>query len=131
MQMPFGKYRGKDLRDIPSDYLRWLIHSNVITTKGLREAVNQELIDRAPQNSWGSGRFHDPPPPPPPPPPSPPPAGRIQIYVPRECLALLAELVESGFRQLALKRHPDRGGTNEGMQELSELRDTLRMQLGK
>jgi hypothetical protein len=25
MEMPFGKHKGEDLEDIPSDYLKWLI----------------------------------------------------------------------------------------------------------
>jgi len=25
MEMPFGKYQGKEIEDIPSDYLRWLM----------------------------------------------------------------------------------------------------------
>jgi hypothetical protein len=38
MIMPFGDYRGKDLEDIPSDYLNWII--NKVTT-------NDELVEEA------------------------------------------------------------------------------------
>lgn len=38
MIMPFGAHIGKDLEDIPSDYLQWII--NKVTT-------NDELVEEA------------------------------------------------------------------------------------
>ena len=45
MQMPFGKYAGYDLEEVPKDYLLWL--SNNIDLYGdLREAVFDELVGK-------------------------------------------------------------------------------------
>lgn len=40
MKMPFGKYVNKDMEDIPSSYLRWLIDD-------LDEQKNADLIEAA------------------------------------------------------------------------------------
>ena len=45
VEMPFGKYRGQDLTDIPTDYLRWLQTLPDLNRK-LREAVAEELAVR-------------------------------------------------------------------------------------
>lgn len=128
MRMPFGKWRDHELADVPSDYLRWLLDADIIRTDDLLEAVEEELQGRSARRKRAQ-YSHGYTAPPPPPPPPPPPVGKVQLYVSRDMLQLLAELVESGFRQLALKRHPDHGGTNDAMRELSELRDSLRAQL--
>lgn len=39
--------------------------------------------------------------------------------------ALARDLVAAGYRQLALKRHPDRGGSAEAMHALTELKDQM------
>ena len=41
MIMPFGVHRGKDIEDIPSDYLKWIINK-VTTNDELVEAAEQE-----------------------------------------------------------------------------------------
>lgn len=38
MIMPFGDYKGKDLEDIPSDYLLWIID---------KVTLNDELVEEA------------------------------------------------------------------------------------
>lgn len=38
LHMPFGKYQGKPLQDVPADYLKWLINSGAF-----EKAENQEL----------------------------------------------------------------------------------------
>ncbi len=43
-RMPFGKFRGELLSDIPRDYLEWV--QTVATTDRLRRAVQEELNHR-------------------------------------------------------------------------------------
>lgn len=42
MIITFGKYKGKDLEDIPSDYLKWLITEAKCDDDDLIEAANEE-----------------------------------------------------------------------------------------
>lgn len=44
--MPFGRHKGEEFPDIPSDYLAWL-KSQEFVKDGLREAVEKELAQRA------------------------------------------------------------------------------------
>jgi uncharacterized protein (DUF3820 family) len=45
MIMPFGKYEDKDLEDIPSDYLKWII-DKVKNDDNLVEAADEEYTFR-------------------------------------------------------------------------------------
>lgn len=40
MKMPFGKYKGMRIEDIPSDYLRWLASS--CDSENIAEAADEE-----------------------------------------------------------------------------------------
>lgn len=40
MKMPWGKYRGKDIEDIPSSYLRWLTYN--CEDDEIQQAAEQE-----------------------------------------------------------------------------------------
>ncbi len=42
VEMPFGKWKGKKLSQIPRDYLEWLQHKHGITSE-LRDAVSRQL----------------------------------------------------------------------------------------
>jgi uncharacterized protein (DUF3820 family) len=44
--MPFGKYKGARLADIPSDYLEWLISTAANLRPPLRRAIVMELERR-------------------------------------------------------------------------------------
>ena len=39
MKMPFGKYKGEEVSDIPLDYLKW-IEENIKLHRDLRDEVN-------------------------------------------------------------------------------------------
>ncbi len=41
--MPFGRYKGKDMEDLPTDYLQWLAE-NVSNTAVVQEAENQLVL---------------------------------------------------------------------------------------
>ncbi len=45
-RMPFGKYKGARLADIPSDYLEWLISTAANLRPPLRRAIATELESR-------------------------------------------------------------------------------------
>lgn len=48
MIMTFGKYRGRDISDLPSDYLRYLGEKDWFETKYpmLLKSFNEELLER-------------------------------------------------------------------------------------
>lgn len=45
-KMMFGKYKGKTLKDLPLDYLKWLIMN--VSDRGLCEMYSVELQRRKP-----------------------------------------------------------------------------------
>jgi hypothetical protein len=89
--MPFGKFKGRDLRHVPDDYLDWLFEIDL--RDPLKSAVHREIsrregVDYAPATTNG---------------------GRIkQVY-----------------RELALKWHPDKGGTTSAMAAVNEFYEKL------
>lgn len=112
LKMPFGKYKGKRLNKLPTDYLVWCRDKCDNLTDELRVAVEEELAERtdAPQQeekervaeAEGSRA------------PKVSPLGQT-----------LTGDVRMLFRNLALKYHPDRGGSPEAMRALNEFHDQL------
>jgi hypothetical protein len=45
-------------------------------------------------------------------------------------LKLVAQLIDAGYRSLASKLHPDKGGSRDAMSRLSRVRDQVKRQLG-
>lgn len=41
MEMPFGKYRGVELEDIPISYLKWVLRTVPLTSQRLREEMEE------------------------------------------------------------------------------------------
>jgi hypothetical protein len=104
--MPFGRYKGSSLEDVPSSYLAWCLRTCDLDP-WLREAIEEELNSRAPRR----------PPPPRNPPPGPPPP-------------VLAGIISEWYRRLALRYHPDRGGSTEAMQAINDAAAQLRQMVG-
>ena len=61
--MPFGKHRGEDIEDVPSDYLQWFLTSVDAPPKGdprrdahldLTSEIESELASR---KKYGEGRW--------------------------------------------------------------------------
>jgi Putative quorum-sensing-regulated virulence factor len=107
MRMPFGKYRGERLEDIPLGYLEWLL--TIELSSRLQQAVEYEIEER---NSAT--------------PPPPPPRSIPQ----KEIHASAEEIVKAGYRELSHKYHPDKaGGDLEKMKTLNLANEWLRGQL--
>lgn len=46
IKMPFGKYSGAELQDVPLDYLQWFESNVKEMGKWLRDAINHEINRR-------------------------------------------------------------------------------------
>jgi hypothetical protein len=111
MELPWGKYRGDDVEDVPTSYLVWLLENAENLRPALREAICAEVAERLDLDV----------------------AARVVIVlemVPAPLLKTAEELIEAGKRVLALRRHPDVGGTHEGMLELQNAVAALRRYIG-
>jgi uncharacterized protein (DUF3820 family) len=111
--MPFGKWAGYDLGEIPDDYLEWLQTRDNLKPRLRREVEYQLGLRGIPYESaynW-----------------SPPPRSE-HVLPPMEPAErqLLSRLVIAGYRALSLKLHPDAGGSTAEMQTLNLLMERLR-----
>lgn len=103
--MPFGKYVGWRLVEIPDGYLDWL--TTIDLRPVLREAVHEEIVRRIDHSA----------------------APARSGLVPAELRGPAADIVKRGYRACALTAHPDQGGTDEEMRRLVEARRWLEDQL--
>jgi Putative quorum-sensing-regulated virulence factor len=108
IKMPFGKYRGKRLAKVPTDYLVWCRDSCSTVTDELRALIVQELARRedlppAEEGAATTSRG-----------PTMSPLGQM-----------LAGNARMLFKNLAMKYHPDRGGSDVAMTALNEFHDQV------
>jgi hypothetical protein len=89
--MPFGRYRGRSLGELPDNYLGWLFSLDDLW-EPLRAAVDHEWHRRVRQ--------------------APPTA---LATLPREAVPVADELVTAGYRALTRRHHPDAGGDHRTM----------------
>jgi hypothetical protein len=92
--MPFGKYKGIPLENLPDDYIVWLKALTNLRPP-LRKAVRDEWQSRLREQQEREEQARRAPAPAP---------------LDPEDRALMGELVRAGFRVLASKYHPDHGG---------------------
>jgi hypothetical protein len=118
--MPFGKYRDYELDEIPEDYLEWLLENADLRPR-LLYAIEGSLRLRARRRDWARSATaaHSP-------------SSWDQL---RAALAALArerafreqlqEVLKTTYRELALRHHPDRGGSHEAMIAVNEMYERL------
>jgi hypothetical protein len=82
MTMPFGKFKGWALAELPDDYLRWLV-----SLDDLREPLRSAVV-----SEW-TGRFRGP-------------STGALVPIPSEAVPVADALVTAGYRALALQHHP-------------------------
>jgi hypothetical protein len=97
--MPFGRHRGQRISEIPTSYLRWVLREVRDLDPDLRDAI-EEVVRGA---ARGGGRRAEP---------------TTDVAVPNTA-------VKCWYRALAMKYHPDRGGTHEAMLAVGEAYETL------
>jgi hypothetical protein len=119
--MPFGKYRNKRIGKVPTEYLVWLRDSYSGLTDEVRHAVEQELRVReaeeapAPEAVPATTKGGEP----------------VAVRTVSPTGQALAGNVRMMFRNLALKYHPDRGGSEMAMRALNELHDQVQELIGR
>jgi hypothetical protein len=107
MRMPWGKYRGEDLAEVPSSYLAWVVEECDLRP-ALETAVRAELADRF-------GR---------------PCPACLARALRSQGPALTLDLIAGWYRQLALRHHPDRGGLPGAMVGINAAHDLLLEMVG-
>ena len=96
--MPFGKYAGRPLSALPDDYLAW-VHR--VARPTLKVATTAELKRRGL------------------------PLPTDDLEADADVVAVAHALVQTGFRALALRLHPDHGGDPAQFRALVASRDFL------
>jgi hypothetical protein len=97
VRMPFGKHKGEDIDDVPRDYLRWVLSNVDLRDHGLKRAICDRLDMPAEQPRAPE-----------------PPVGAIE------------KLIRAWHRAMALKYHPDRGGSHDAMVAVNDGAEILR-----
>lgn len=118
MTMPFGKYSGEELADIRADYLEWVLENCDNIRPSLRSAIENELRDRdeaeqAKRRDRQRGREEKP-------------GAFASLSMSAEEKRWLPQMLEAGYRSLALRHHPDRGGQPDTMRVINSLMEKVR-----
>jgi Putative quorum-sensing-regulated virulence factor len=106
MTMPFGRYRGWRVDDLPDDYLNWLLTIDLRSSLHVREEYDSRRRRR--ENLSSVSDF----------------AIRLQPYD----LALARRVFDAGDKALAKKLPPDLGGDAEEMKRLNAFVESVRLQ---
>lgn len=99
--MPFGKFKGVLIADLPGDYLQWLLSLGDGLREPLRSAVWAEW------RKWQS------------------PMDTMKA-LPVEAVDMGAKIIQIGYRRLAQECHPDHGGDGQTMTVLNLAMEALR-----
>ena len=105
--MPFGKYAGALLTDLPDQYLAWLQTPPVV----LREPLKSFVADEAARRE----RLRD--------------AQRAADLVTPDVIDAANEIIKHGVRALTRTRHPDAGGSVDAMAAVNNAAELLRAML--
>jgi hypothetical protein len=119
VRLPFGKYKGDALEDVPLNYLIWLLDSCDLLD-GLAGSVRREVGRRVAPLCGDGGEYE---------------AGYAAGYAAGRRAGSAGasppwrEVVGAWFRPLALLHHPDRGGNPGVMAALNDARERLERQI--
>jgi hypothetical protein len=112
--MPFGRFKGHDVYELPTDYLLWL--TGIELRDRLRAEVEDALRFRLHERKHADTS-----------------APRVAIgpaiYIDPADVPAIRELIDRGFRAAARVHHPDAGGDAEKMRQLNVLVEKLRSQI--
>jgi hypothetical protein len=97
VQIPFGKYRGTSVTELPFDYLQWLTSIDLLDP--LRAEVKKEYGARLCDQRQYEGLID---------------------------LEVIDEIISAGVRSLARTHHPDAGGDHDKMVAINNAADWLR-----
>lgn len=107
MEMPFGKYVGTEVSELPTKYLEWLTE-NCDLYGDLEEEIEAELQSRyAAKTKKANSR-----------PPNPEPKSSMPT-------AGLQPIVRDWYRDLARRYHPDAGGSDAEMSVVNTAHERL------
>jgi hypothetical protein len=108
-RMDFGKYDGRKVADVPSSYLRWCLRECDCLSEWLRCAIERELRTREGQDQPRQQERQQ------------------KTYPPP---LDVAAIIGSVRRELAMKYHPDRGGSTEVMAGVNVVLDRVLQMAG-
>jgi hypothetical protein len=106
MTMPWGKFAGQPLHELPLGYLGWALEEAQSLNFELRKAIQDEI-----KRCLGVDD---------------PPRWPLALVPGPETADAANELIVAGFRVVAMKAHPDRGGSHHAMLAATAARDWLR-----
>jgi DNA replication initiation complex subunit (GINS family) len=104
VRMPFGKFVGVALTELPDQYIAWLLNLG----KDLREPLRQFVID---ENIRRERVRH---------------AERAAALVTADVVDAAHEIIKQGVRALMRRHHPDAGGSVEAMASVNNAAEVLR-----
>lgn len=103
MKLMFGKHKGKELSDVPEDYLIWILQNLTHLNPSVRQAIERHLLNFKPK-----------------PDPEPKPAPNLG--------EMFSSIAKDWYRQMAKRHHPDQGGdersmivVNDGYERISDM----------
>jgi Putative quorum-sensing-regulated virulence factor len=103
--MPFGKYQGRFMEEIPSSYLEWVL--TFAYSDWLIEGIKEELGKRDEEFTI----------------PNTPSQANLREHA--------LEIISAGRKAQMKKHHPDVGGTDESAQGVNLAHDWLQLLVGK
>jgi hypothetical protein len=106
MKILFGKYKGTEIEELPSEYINWLVSLDDLR-EPLRSAIDREIARRERSDIVSD-------------------ILQMPKFIPsHELKPLIKEIIDAGFHQVAFRYHPDKGGATKKMQMLSMARAWL------
>lgn len=114
IRMPFGKHKGTPIVNLPTDYLDWLLDWMDSEESGWMSNSRKRLFDELDEEYQRRKTGQ-----------RPTKVMKTKFAIGDDARKMLPEFIKSGYRAMALKIHPDKGGTAEQMVALRELKEAL------